>query len=167
MELVFNRRLRGAQKEITKEDKHESSIALASALRANAPVDKIDLSSRHTTVKAVRYEMVRSIQKVLGPVMIRRTLQSTRWDQSRINPNLPDKSVFNFLVRLTDHEHALLNGELGIVGESLQGQVFEFEVCAFGHPPTHIDPRSSVSGCTIGSAFAFPSRICPLRRART
>ena len=135
MELDFNRRLRGAQKEITAKDKQELALALTIALRANAPVDDIGVSSRHTTVKAVRYELVKTMQDILGRVMIRRTLQSTRWDDTKINPNLPDKSVFNFLVRLTDHEHEVLNGELGIVGESVEGQVFDFEVSGASRAP--------------------------------
>lgn len=134
-ELDFNRRLRGAQKQITKEDKRESALALATALRANTSVDQIGLSSRHTTLKAVRYEMVKAMQAILGPIMIRRTLRSTRWDGSKINPNLPDKSVVNFCVKLTSHEHGLLNGELGIVGQSLEGQVFDFEVISFCYGP--------------------------------
>ena len=129
-ELDFNRRLRSAQKQITEEDKQESALALATALRANTSVDDIGLSLPHTTVKAVRYDMVKLMQGILGRVMIRRTLRSTRWDGSKINPNLPEKSVVNFCVRLTDHEHGLLNGELGIVGRSLEGQVFDFEVTA-------------------------------------
>jgi SNF2 family DNA or RNA helicase len=83
-------------------------------------------------MKAVRYDMVKSLQRLLGPVMIRRTLRSTRWDGLKINPNLPDKSVVNFCVRLTDDEMILLNGELGILGDSLEGQVYEFEVSAYG-----------------------------------
>jgi hypothetical protein len=128
LELDFNRRLRSAQRDITKEDKQESALATANAFKANGAVEDVGLSLRHTAVKAVRYEMVRFMQKRMGHIMIRRTLQSTRWDGTKINPNLPDKSVFNFLVHLTEEEHVVLNGELGIVGESIDGQVFDFEV---------------------------------------
>jgi SNF2 family DNA or RNA helicase len=128
MELDFNRRLRHVQKEITIEDKQVSTLALANALKASKPVGDRGMSSRHATVKALRYEMVKSMQEVLSPIMIRRTLESRRWDGTKINPNLPNKSVFNFPVRLTEKEHVLLNGELRIVGQTLEGQVFDFEV---------------------------------------
>lgn len=146
MELNFNRRLRAAQKDVTSRDKQKSHLALANALRSNASVDEIGLSSRHARVKAVRYELVKSMQDILGPVMIRRTLQSTRWDGTKINPNLPDKSVFNFLVRLREDEQVLLTGELGIVGESIEGQVFEFEVSLEVPRLSGVDFRASASG---------------------
>jgi hypothetical protein len=168
VEVDFNRRLRGAQRQITPADKQESSRLLTNALRTGTSVDGIGLSPRHTTVKAVRYEMVKSLQRILGPVMIRRTVQSTRWDDSKINPNLPDKSVSNFCVRLTEHEHGLLNGELGIVGESLDGQVFDFEVSSsVSLLQSHIDLHASVSGCSTGSAFVCLSRTSLPSPAKT
>ena len=86
------------------------------------------LSAGHQAVKAVRYGMVKEMQTYLGQSIIRRTLQSTKWDGSKINPNLLDKLISNFCVKLTDDEMIILNGELVIVGESAASQVYEFEV---------------------------------------
>ena len=169
MEVEFNRRLRGTQRQITSEDKQESSSLLTNALRTGSSVEGIGLSPRQMAVKAVRYEMVKSLQSILGPLMIRRTVQSKRWDDSKINPNLPDKSVSNFCVRLTEDEHVLLNGELGTVGRSLDGQVFDFEVSSSARlcKKSHIDSHASGSGCNIGSAFACRSRTSLPSPART
>lgn len=125
----FNREVRNAQRGITQEDKEESARLLTEALRSNNNnVRDSGMSPAHQTVKAVRYGLVKEMQGYLGRVMIRRTLQSTRWDGTKINPNLPEKSVVNFCVKLTDEEMVVLNGELAIVGESAASHVYEFEV---------------------------------------
>lgn len=128
LDRKFTRETRNAQRAVTQEDKEESARLLTAALRSNANMKDSGLSRGHQGVKAVRYGMVKEMQKYLGRSIIRRTLQSTKWDGSKINPNLPDKSIANFCVKLTDDEMVVLNGELAIVGESAASQVFEFEV---------------------------------------
>lgn len=74
-----------------------------------------DIANEHdpsATVNAVAYQVVKKIQTILDGHLIRRTIQSKRWDGKCINENLLALIHHNLLVMLPEKELKSLDEEL-------------------------------------------------------
>lgn len=139
---MHNRNISQARKQTTDEDRKKSLRKLQKALQKREMVD--ETSDPLAIIKAYKYAFVRELQGLMGGAIIRRTTES-KTNEGKSITDLPPKVVTQFIVRLSNEEHALLNKELYHAGEETERSLeisFEVSVVYVGLPGRRTDVLS-------------------------
>jgi len=92
-------------------NRQHALLELEKAFRTGNADESSDPTSE---VKALRYNMVRDLQRKMGHCIIRRTRESLKPDGSKIS-DVPPKKIIPYIVVLPDWELTLLNNVFGLM----------------------------------------------------